>query len=362
MDIAWWEPRVGDTERELVNETLASNYLNDGSTTRKFESEICRFLNVEHAVGVTSGTTAVFLALKALGIGAGDEVIVPDLTFIATANAVTMTGAKPILVDIDPESLTLSVAAVKKAITPKTKAIVPVHLSGRAGTIREILTIAKENKLFVVEDAAQAFGSRIGGKSLGTLGHVGCFSFSPNKTITTGQGGAVVTNDINLMHKLRSLKDQGRPVQGTGGDDIHLSVGFNFKLSNMQAAVGLGQMGRITERIARMKLINQIYQERLSHLKGFKLYKFNLEGGEVPQWSDAFVEDRDGLEAYLREKKISTRKFYFPVHSQQAYKMDDSGFPNAVKASAHSLWIPSWFELTEKQVHQVCDEIEKFYK
>ena len=172
--------------------------------------------------------------------GVGDEVIVPDVTFIATANAVTLTGASPVLVDIDPRTLTLDPQRTERAITTRTKAIVPVHVSGRAADLGAIMDIAQRHGLLVVEDAAEAFLSKHDGKCLGTFGIAGCFSLSPNKTVTTGQGGLVVTDDDRLHVRLRELKDQGRPVRGTGGDDAHDSVGFNFKFTNLQAAIGLG--------------------------------------------------------------------------------------------------------------------------
>jgi perosamine synthetase len=362
VEIPWWEPRVGGQEEELVVNALRSNYLNDGSITRKFEAEIAQFLNVEYAIAVTSGTTALYVALKTLDVGPGDEVIVPDLTFIATANAVSMTGATPILADIDPKTLTMCPDSVQKAITRRTKVIVPVHLSGRGGTLLQILEIAKRHNLRVVEDAAQAFGSKFNGRLLGTFGDLATYSFSPNKTITTGQGGAVVTNNPDYMLKARSLKDQGRPSQGTGGDDIHLSVGFNFKLTNLQAAVGLGQMSRLPQRLQNMRRINEIYREELAGLSGLRLYDFDLENGETPQWSDVLVDDRDGLEAYLKERKINTRRFYFPLHKQQAYMQSGDHFANASKASAHSLWIPSWFDLGEADVRRVCQEIRNFFR
>ncbi|SVB90055.1 uncharacterized protein METZ01_LOCUS242909, partial [marine metagenome] len=174
-----------------------------------------------YAVGVTNGTSALFLALAALGIGHGDEVVVPDLTFIATANAVTLTGATPVLVDIDPATLTISPEAFEKAITAHTRAVIPVHISGRSADLPAIVAIAKEHGLAVVEDAAEAFASFHDGRALGTIGIAGCLSFSPNKTIMTGQGGMVLTDDEGLHLRLRELKDQGRPVRGTGGDDPH---------------------------------------------------------------------------------------------------------------------------------------------
>ena len=219
--IAWWEPRIEAEEPRLVAEVLESNFTNDGAVTSQFENAIAARLDVAHAVGVTSGTAALFLALKALEISHGDEVIVPDITFVASANAVTMTGARPVFVDVDPDSLNMSPEAIPAVITPNTKAIMPVHVSGRGANMVEIMAIADAYGLRVVEDAAEAFASRVDLGYLGGVGDMGCFSFSPNKMISCGQGGAVITDDSDLHRRLRQLKDQGRPVRGTGGDDAH---------------------------------------------------------------------------------------------------------------------------------------------
>src|SRR5262249_43339332 len=207
----------------------------EGGVTAEFERRIAGLVGARHAVASTSCTTALYLALKALDVGVGDEVLVPDITFIATANAVTMTGAKPVLVDVDPATLTIDMASAVKAITSATKAIMPVHVSGRGAAVAPVLAGGKRYGRPAVEAAAEALGSHHHGKPLGTFGRLGCFSFSPNKTITTGQGGMIVTDDDDLLVRLHQLKDQGRPVRGTGGDDIHPALGFNFKLTNLQA-------------------------------------------------------------------------------------------------------------------------------
>src|SRR5205085_2319451 len=179
--IAWWQPEIGEGERERVLQVLASNYINDGDVTEEFSRAIAKLVDAKFAVGVTSGTAAIYLSLVALGIGHGDDVIVPDMTFIATANAVSMTGATPVLVDVDPGTLNVSVAAMEAAITSKTKAVVPVHVSGRPAKMENILRVCQERDLMVVEDAAEAFCSRHNHRYLGTFGQTGCFSFSPNK-------------------------------------------------------------------------------------------------------------------------------------------------------------------------------------
>lgn len=361
-NIPWWKPEVGAKEGTFLKEVLASNYLNDGDVTSRFEEEIAEKLDIPYAVAVTSGTSAIYLSLMALGIGPMDEVIVPDVTFIATANAVTMTGAKAVLVDVCPKTLTMDPSAFEDAITLKTKAVIPVHLSGRGGTILEILEIAQRTGLYVVEDAAEAFLSKFKGRFLGTYGAMGCFSFSPNKTITTGQGGIIVTHDVCLRNRLRGLKDQGRPVRGTGGDDVHASIGFNFKLTNLQTAVGLGQLTYADSRAETQKRINDIYRDQLRAVDGIRLLPFDTVGGEVPQWTDAIADNRDELVLYLTERDVHCRRFWFPIHAQEPYRESDVRFPNSTRMAPSAVWLPSAFQLRDDDVAYVSKLIRDFYK
>ncbi len=360
--IPWWQPEIGSREAELLRDVLASNYLNDGDVTQHFEKEISARLGVPYGVAVTSGTSALYLSLMALGIGHGDEVIVPDVTFIATANAVTMTGARPILVDVCAETLTMDPSSFEKAITARTKAVAPVHVSGRGGTIFEILEVADRKGIPVVEDAAEALFSLCENKFLGTVGITGCFSFSPNKTITAGQGGMVVTSDPVVHNRLRELKDQGRPVRGTGGDDIHGSIGFNFKFTNLQAAVGLGQLVYLDSRVERQKRIHEIYRAELEDINGIQLLPFDTAGGEVPQWTDAIAENRDKLDSYLNEQNVQCRRFWFPIHTQQPYREPDDRFPNSTRMTRNAIWLPSAFQLKDDDIIYVCDLIRNFYR
>lgn len=360
--IPWWKPEMGGAEYELVKQVLDSNYINEGQITERFEKELGTLLGVRHVVAVTSGTAAIYLALAGVGVGAGDEVIVPDVTFIATANAVAMTGARPVLVDVDPRSLNIDPAAAERAITGRTRAIVPVHVSGRAADMRSILEVASRHGLVVVEDAAEGFVSRLDGRYLGTIGRAGCLSFSPNKTITTGQGGAILTDDSSLYGRLRELKDQGRPVRGTGGDDIHYSVGYNFKFTNLQAAVGLAQLGYLQARLKRMREIYLGYAARLDELPGFSLPGFDIGAGESPQWTDAIVERRDELDRFLASQDMHCRRFWHPIHTQAPYRQPDEDFPNSSRTAPRALWLPSAFTLTDADVADVSEQIRLFVR
>ena len=348
-------------EMARLQAVLDANYLNDGDVTSAFERELARRLGAKHVVAVTSGTIAIFMALVAAGIGAGDEVIVPDLTFIATANAVRLAGATPVLVDIDPRTLLIDPAAFAAAITPRTRAVVPVHVSGRGARMAEILATATRHGIVVVEDAAEAFGSRQGERSLGLHGAAGAFSFSPNKTITSGQGGAVATDDDAIAARLRELKDQGRPVKGTGGDDVHPALGFNFKFTNLQAAVGLAQLEALDERLARQRRNYEVYASELAGCAGIELPGFRLADGEVPLWTDALAERRDDLDRHLAKRGMGCRRFWFPIHTQAPYRASDAAFPHAMRVAKRALWLPSAFTLIDDDVVSVSRAIREFY-
>src|SRR5215467_2332435 len=359
--LSWWSPEMTGNELALIKGVIESNFLNDGDVTDRFAETIAKLSGAEFSVGVTSGTTAIYLSLMAIGVGHDDEVIVPDITFIATANAVTMTGAVPVLADVDPETLNLSVKAMEMAFTSKTKAVVPVHVSGRAAEIETIVQIAAKRGIAVVEDAAEGFCSRFKNRCLGTFGNTGCFSFSPNKMITTGQGGVIVTNDEAIFHRLRELKDQGRSVRGTGGADVHVSLGFNFKLTNLQAAVGLAQLEKLSSRMERLRRTYSIYRDELARTNGIRILPFNIEAGEQPQWIDALAERRDELDEFLAKNAASCRRFWFPLHTQKPYLRNESDFPNSTRVGKKAIWLPSAFQMSDDDVRAVCKLITRFY-
>lgn len=358
--IPWWQPQITQYDYKYVQNVLESGYINEGNVTTQFEKKIARLLNVRYAVAVSSGTAALFLALKSLGVGLGDEIILPDVTFIATANAISLTGAKPILVDVDPKTLLIDPQSIKKAITKRTRAIIPVHISGHASNMVEIIKISQEYHLPIIEDSCEAFLSAYKGRYLGTWGILGCFSFSPHKSITTGQGGLVVTNSKKLYDHVRELKDQGRSKPGTGGDDIHSSIGFNFKLTNIQSAIGLGQLRVLQKRQRRQKEIYSLYSQHLKNVDGIRILPFDIDGGEIPLWTDALVDQRDKLVDYLSKYNIDCRKFWFPIHTQTPYRLSDKRFPDSLHVSLHAVWLPSAFSLENEDILKVCHLIKKF--
>lgn len=354
----WWHPVMGEREKSLLMEVVDANFPNDGEYTDRFAQHIAQITGARYGIAVTSGTTAITLALMACGVSAGDEVIVPDMTFIATANAVRLAGATPIFVDVRLRDFNMDPEVVEDAITERTRAIVPVHVSGRGAPMSAIMAIAKNHKLFVVEDAAEALASRHEGQRLGAIGDLGCFSFSPNKTITTGQGGAVVTSNEELYIRLLMLKDHGRPIRGTGGNDIHESVGFNFKLTNLQAAVGLAQLEDFERRCRHQVDLYRWYQKYWPKDIQAKLMPFDIVNGEIPQWVDTLVlSDRDGLAEKLIQQGIQTRKFWYPIHTQTPYHGARGTFPNSDIIGAGALWLPSALSMTEADVERVCTAV-----
>lgn len=356
--IPWFGPEVGEREKELVAQVIDSGYINDGKVTREFENRIAALVGTAHAVAFTSGTVSISLALMALGIGPGDEVIVPDLTFIATANAVRMTGATVKLVDVEPYRLTIDVAAAEAAIGPQTRAIVPVDVNGRGANYRALEVLCRKRGLKLVCDSAEALTSRYEGRPLGSFGDAGCFSFSANKTVSTGQGGCVVTSDAALAQRLRELKDQGRRQQGSGGDDLHPVMGFNFKFTNLQAAIGLAQIERIEARLAQAARRDAWYRELLGQVDGLEFPDYDSQTGEVRQWSDVLVDDRLRVEKALKEKAIGSRNFWFPLHIQESYVGLGGDFPRSISISARGLWLPSHFTLTQNEAEQTADAIK----
>lgn len=357
----WWQPVMGALEQEYVSGVIASGFPNDGPLCTQLEDKVAAICQTKYAISLTNCTSGLYLSLLAAGIGPGDEVLVPDITFIATANAVSMTGARPVLIDTSISSFCIDPQAAKAAITSRTKAIIPVHVTGRPADMQSIMALASEHNLVIIEDAAEALGSKYKGQPLGSFGLTGCFSFSPAKIITTGQGGMIVTSDAQVHARLRELKDQGRPVRGTGGDDLHVSLGFNFKFTDLQAAMGLAQISTIDWRIERMRRHYQIYRDLLVQSEQIWLPEVDLAGGNCPQWIDIYCHQRDSLYDFLKAQSMECRKFWHPIHSQKPY-LTDFDLPVSSAISNHSMWLPSALQLSDDDIATVCQQINTWSK
>lgn len=351
--VPWFAPELGEAEIEKIIQVINSGYINDGEVTREFENVIADFLGVKYCVAVTSGTVAISLALKALGIGPGDEVLVPDFTFIASANAVKMIGAEVKLVDIETEKFTICPNSLEAKIGPNTRAILSVDINGRGANYPALEQIAKKHNLLLVSDSAEALGSKYDNQYIGTFGNAGCFSLSANKTLSTGQGGLIVTNDACVYSNLRQLKDQGRRQTGTGGDDEHPVIGFNFKFTNIQAAIGLAQFNKLKQRLQHFIDRDRWYKQHLAGFKELLFPKMSVETGEICQWTDCLSSIRDEIVDICQASGFGVRKFWHPLHTQTPYFEPGLTFPNSSKVSKEGFWLPSSFSLTEPQVVQL---------
>ena len=355
--IPWFGPIVDEAEKAALADVISSGYINDGAVTREFERRVAERIGVKHGVAVTSGTTAISMALMGMGIGPGDEVLVPDLTFIATANAVRLTGASVKLVDVEPDRFAIDPEQVRSAIGPNTRAIVPVDVNGRGADYKALNEICRQHDLVMVCDAAEALGSSHEGQALGSYGDAGCFSFSANKTVTCGQGGMITTNNTSLFERLLELKDQGRRVQGSGGNDLHPVIGYNFKLTNLQASIGLVQLDRLDVRLDQARARDAQFFQLLDGQNGIDISRMADTRESVLQWSDALFDDRESIEITLSSENIGCRPFWFPLHTQVPYQADANLFPVATEISAKGLWLPSHFDMTSDDIERTTEVI-----
>ena len=356
--IPWFAPEMTGDELDLLKQVLDSGFVNDGPVTRRFEAAIARIAGARFAVAVTSGTVAISCALMAVGVRPGDEVLVPALTFVATANAVRLVGATPVLVDIEPDRFAIDPEAASAAVTSRTRAIVTVDVNGRGAAYDRIEPLCDRHDLLLITDSAEGLGSSYRGRPLGSFGRAGCFSFSPNKFVTTGQGGVVTTDDEAIYQRLQEIKDQGRPVRGTGGDDIHPNMGFNFKFTDVQAALGLAQLGSLDARVKAAQQRDALYQEFLGNVQGVRLGAVQ-EKGEVRLWADALIERREVVGAALAQAGIGFRNFWHPINAQLPYRDQLGPFPVAEQVSCRGLWLPSHFAITEAEIERASHVVRQ---
>ena len=355
-------PWFGKEEADAMDVYMRSGgFLMEFKQTQEFEKRIADYTGAKHAIAVNNGTISLTMASIVSGIKAGDEVIVPNYTMIATPNSVKMIGAKPIFVDVCPDTLCMDLAKAQQAITTKTKALMFVNANGRTPKegIDAFVNFARENNIFLIEDAAQALGSFYpDGRHMGTVGQIGSFSFSVPKVISTGQGGALVTNDDTLAEKIRRLKDFGR---GGGGNDIHDSIGWNFKFTDMQAVVGNEQMKKLPWRVTRKKEILKRYQDLLKTVSRVSFFRQDLQC-TTPWFIDILVsEKRDKLQNFLKKNGVGSRVMYPPINKQACYQTKGE-HPVSNKVGQQGLWLPSAAQLTDTEIAKVCTLIKEFYK
>ena len=353
------EPWIGEEEKKALMEYLDSGgWLTEFEKTRQFEQMVTSYVGSKYASTLTNGTITLAASVMALGLKAEDEVIVPDYTMIASANAVILAGAKPILVDIDRNNLCLNLDLAEEAITPKTKAIMFVSINGRSPPMEKVISSARDNDLFLIEDAAQSLGSKWRGKHLGTFGDLGSFSFSAPKVITTGQGGMIVTDNEQLYRRILLIKDFGRPKSGV---DYYEVLGYNFKFTDLQAVIGIEQMKKLDWRVERKKEIYKLYRDLLQGTPKINFIETDLKNTS-PWFIDILVEEkREDLMSFLDKKGIGTRPFYPPIHTQPPYAHVSGTFKDSEYVSQEGLWLPSSSFLTNEDIQRVCKEIRDFF-
>lgn len=354
-------PVLDGNEKAYVLDCLESTWISSsGKYLDRFEAAFAEFCGVRHAVACSNGTTALHLALAALGVGPGDEVIVPTLTFVATANTVTYCGARPVFVDAESETWTIDPASIESKITPRTKGIIVVHLFGHPADMEAINAIARRHGLFVLEDAAQAHGAECRGRRAGSLGDIATFSFFGNKIITTGEGGMVVTDDDATAGRMRLLRTHGMdPARRYW----HPVIGYNYRMTNVAAAIGLAQLERVHWQLERRRELAAWYREELGGVgvltcQGEKpwarhvWWMFSVLVGEG-------TADRDGVMDAMRRRGIDTRPFVHPLHTLPPYREATEGqlFTVAEAIARSGLNLPTWAGLTRADVRMVCDTL-----
>jgi perosamine synthetase len=351
-------PDLAGNESAYVNECLESTWISSvGHFITDFEAAFAKVAGSRHVIATNNGTTALHLALAALGVGPGDEVIVPALTYIATANAVTYCGATPVFADVAPDTMNLDPADIEHRITPRTKVIIPVHLYGHPADMTPIMAIADRHGLKVVEDAAEAHGAQVDGRPVGSIADVGVFSFFGNKIVTTGEGGAVTTDDDALARRLRLLRGQGMDLERRYW---FTEIGFNYRMTNVAAAIGVAQIERIDQMLARRHQIAARYTELLRSDRGITLPIERPDARRVDWLYTVLVhgfttEQRNTLIDLLRADGIETRPVFYPLHVMPPYITDPiASFPVSERLGAEGISLPTHTLLTDDEVATVC--------
>jgi len=358
--IPWAKPVFRGKEQEYLNKALESTWISGGYYIEKFERDFSERIGARFGITTSNGTTALHLALLALGIGLGHEVIVPGYTFVAPVNMVMANGAQPVFVDIDPATCCIDPRRIKEAITEKTRAIIPVHIYGNICDMNSIKNIADEHKLFIVEDTAESAFSAINGKFAGTIGDIGCFSFQATKTITMGEGGFVATNNAVLHQLMRKIRDHGMKKDKRYWHD---TVGFNFRLTNLQAAVGCGQFEELERILVEKQRVYSEYKAQLENEKGITMQYFDSHIDPVV-WAVAvkvdpalFHGNRDFLITAMHKAGIETRPGFYPFRSMPPY--DAPFLHHAEETGLNIISFPSFPSLTNEEITFICSEFKK---
>ena len=358
------EPWVDESELRELMRVIDSTFLVEHELTREFEYVTAQLTGARHAIAVCNGTMALFTCLKAMGVGPGDEVIVPNLTFIASANAVILAGAVPVLCEVREDTFCIDVTRAARLVSKHTKAIMPVHLYGQSADMPAVMDFARCHGIQVLEDAAEGIAVRYEGKHVGTYGEMGILSYYGNKTVTCGEGGVVLTNDDTLAKAAYRIKNYGRDRKGTF---VHESVGFNFAFTDLQAAIGLSQMKKLSAIIAKKRAIHDRYVRELQDIQDFLPVYIDPKCEPVFWFTSFLCEDPVALSAFLHEQKIQVRRFFLPLHLQPCYaggkyvRIFDSDFQISENIYSQGISLPSSYGLTDEDQSHIIGQIRRFY-
>ena len=357
-------PEITNEDKRAILAALDQNLLTDGPKLKEFENKFAKFTGARYAIGVSNATAALQLSLKAIGIGKGDEVIVPDLTFVASINAILFTGATPVIVDIDKEDCNVSVDSIKKSLTKKTKAVMPVHFAGKSCKMREIQIIARKNKLKIIEDCAHAIGGKLNKKHVGTFGDTGCFSFYPTKNLTTFEGGMVITNSKKISESIKTLRNHGitksyqdRFTKGKPWEYDVSIPGYNYRLDEIRAALGISQLKRITQNNLKRKKAALYYNSKLKNIKSIITPKILKDEDHachlyVLRFKKQGKFSRDDLFTKLLKNGIRSSVHYKPLHTFTAYKKNAKIFGKLINSKQiykEIISLPLYPQITRKQ-------------
>ena len=360
MKISWWKPTININNYNDIKKIVKKGWPNQGKFSKLLEKKISKKLKVKYCLTSTSGTSAIYLAVKALKLKKNAEILLPNIAYAAAGNAIIAAGHKVKLLDVDRKGPSICIEDLKKKITKKTKAIIVVHISGRSNNFLKVIKICKKKKIHIIEDAAEALFSKLNNKYLGTVGDIGCFSLSPQKIITSGQGGLLVTNNLKYYTYISRFKNQGRDDFATGGSDTHHHLGFNFKYTDIQAVLALSQLKEVNERCLKLKKNYNSYIKYLKSNNNFFILENEIHKGNIPLWVDCYSDKRNKLIKFLEKFDIPARKFWLPLNTQKEFKTSSSELNNSVLLSKNLMWLPSGFNLSEKQIKFICNKINFF--
>lgn len=353
------EPWFGLEEKEALNKYMGEGgWVTEFKKTIEFQDLIKEYTGAKYCFAVNNGTISLTIMAMAAGVKAGDEVLVPNFTMVATPNSIKMFGAEPKFIDVDPGTLCISLNEIKKNVNSKTKAVFLVNANGRyPSDINEIVSYCKDRNLILLEDSAQALGSFYkDGIHQGRKGIAGSFSFSAPKIISTGQGGAIITDNEEIAHNVSRLKDFGR---SGGGNDIHDTIGYNSKFTELQAIIGIEQMKKLEWRVERKKEIYNLYKEQLKDCSDINFFEQDLSF-TTPWFIDVLSKNRANLQSHLKDNQVGTRVMYPPINKQTAY-MVAGEYPVSELVGKRGLWLPSAAQLTDSQILYICEQIRDFY-